>query len=400
MGSAADGIFSAEFDLSEGPWVRPELLIALACGAFVAYLNGANDVSKGIATLAGSGVTDYRHAILWGTLWTGVGGLASSIFSKAMIGTFGSGLLAKQTVPTFMAALAVLLGVAGWVGLATWFGLPVSTTHAIIGSAIGVYCFSYGLTAVNWGALGTKIVIPLLLSPVLALGLTAATLRPWSRMAPFPETPDCLCLDVEPASTPLGVGVTGNALACSPAAEVRVSVGSEDACAVERPAALRVTATQLHWFTSGAVSLARGLNDTPKIVALVLFTAAVSSGNQTPVPIAFAAVVLGMIAGSWAAGRRVTTVLAERVTPMNHREGFVANLVTAALVGPGAALGLPMSTTHVSSGAIIGLGVEKGAGMNWKTVQYMLFAWVVTVPAAAVLGVLFYGGFNWLQGSH
>jgi inorganic phosphate transporter, PiT family len=98
-------------------------------------------------------------------------------------------------------------------------------------------------------------------------------------------------------------------------------------------------------------------------------------------------VAFGMVAGSWMAGQKVTTVLAEKVTPMNHQESFIANLVTAGLVGPGAALGLPMSTTHVSSSAIIGLGVPKADAINWKTVQSMILAWILTIPLAAVLGV-------------
>jgi len=99
----------------------------------------------------------------------------------------------------------------------------------------------------------------------------------------------------------------------------------------------------------------------------------------------------GMLAGSLHAGRRVTTVLAEKITPMNHREGFVANLVTSLLVGPGAFLGLPMSTTHVSAGAIIGLGNQKGGAVDWKRVREMALAWVVTLPAGALFGVLAYG---------
>jgi PiT family inorganic phosphate transporter len=152
-----------------------------------------------------------------------------------------------------------------------------------------------------------------------------------------------------------------------------------------------VTSTQLHWLTSGATSFARALNDTPKILALVLMTAALSAGTPFGKNLASAMVAFRMVAGSWMAGRRVTRVLAEKVTPMDHTEGFIANLVTAGLVGPGAALGLPMSTTHVSSGAIIGVGVPKKADLNWRTVQSMMLAWIVTMPLAAILGVGFHG---------
>lgn len=364
--------------------------LALACGVVVAYLNGANDVSKGIATLAGSGVTNYKRAILWGTLWTGVGGLASSVLSEAMVGTFGAGLLHQGSKPTLDGALAALLGAAACVGVATWLGLPVSTTHAIVGSVIGVYSFSLGFSAVNWGAMGGKIVLPLLVSPFLALMLVLAVLRAARLITNrLGNTAECLCVDVEPGILPANLVVEGNSLAISQAApKVDIAVDSEEACANDRTSAFRVTMAQLHWFTSGATSFARGLNDTPKIVALVLVTAALSVGTPMGKSWAFAVVALGMVAGSWSAGKKVTRVLAEKVTPMDHREGFIANLVTAGLVGPGAALGLPMSTTHVSSGAIIGVGVLNKAELNWKTVQSMVLAWILTIPLAALLGVV------------
>jgi PiT family inorganic phosphate transporter len=365
------------------------LLLALACGVFVAYMNGANDVSKGIATLAGSGVTNYKRAILWGTLWTGVGGLASSVLSQVMVGTFGAGLLREGSKPTFHGAMAALLGAAACVGIATRLGLPVSTTHAIVGSVAGVYSFSLGFAGVNWRVMGGKIVLPLLVSPFLALMLVVAIVRAARLITSgLGNTPECLCVDVEPVALPASLVVAGSSLAISQAAtKVDIVVGSQEACATDRPSTFRVTSTQLHWLTSGATSFARGLNDTPKIVALILLTAALSVESPIGKPLAYAVVALGMVAGSWMAGKKVTRVLAEKVTPLDHREGFVANLVTAGLVGPGAALGLPMSTTHVSSGAIIGVGVPKRAELNWKTVQSMVLAWILTIPLSAVLGI-------------
>jgi inorganic phosphate transporter, PiT family len=364
-------------------------VLALACGALVAYLNGANDVSKGIATLAGGGVTNYRRAILWGTVWTGMGGLASSVLSQAMLGTFGAGLLAHKSTLTLTEALAVLLGVAACVGLATRLGFPVSTTHAIVGSVAGVYAFSLGMGRVNWQTLGGKVALPLLVSPFLALILVLGTFhaeRYITRRSG--TTPECLCVDFHPVLPPESWVVQGNSLAISQAARsVDIRVGSQAACVADVPSAFHVTSSQLHWLTSGATSFARGLNDTPKIVALVLPISALSAGVPFGKTLAFAAVAVGMVAGSWLAGKKVTHVLAEEVTPMDHREGFIANLVTAALVGPGAALGLPMSTTHVSSGAIVGAGIPKQESLNWRTVKSMVLAWIVTVPLAAALGV-------------
>src|SRR5437016_217574 len=139
-------------------------MVFVFCLAFaIAFMNGSNDVSKGIATLAGSGVTNYKKAILWGTLWTGTGGLAGAYLAGAMLDTFGKGLLQPGTAASFAAALATILGATLWVGFASRTGLPVSTTHAIVGSLIGVAAIAYGPAAIVWHSLQTKIALPLLL---------------------------------------------------------------------------------------------------------------------------------------------------------------------------------------------------------------------------------------------
>jgi PiT family inorganic phosphate transporter len=158
----------------------------------------------------------------------------------------------------------------------------------------------------------------------------------------------------------------------------------------DSPVAFSLTLDHLHWLTSAGTSFARGLNDAPKMVAITLAAASLSGFAIHGSFPAYLLIAFGIFAGSLHAGRRVTTVLAEKITRMDHREGFIANLVTSLLVGPGAFMGLPMSTTHVASGAIIGIGVRKGGAIDWQRVKEMALAWVVTVPAAALLGVLIY----------
>lgn len=356
------------------------LALVFVLGIAVAYVNGANDVSKGIATLVGSGVANYRRAVAWGTVWTGVGGIAGAFLARAMVQTFGKGLLSPGVHPTVAAAMATIAGAALCVAFATRQGLPISTTHAIIGSIAGVATAAYGLAGVNWAAFGSKIVLPLLLSPVASLALTSAALRTWKVLAPQSEA-DCICVEVLQPAAALAQGTGSVPLGSVP--QVHLAT-----CAANGNASRGMTLNHLHWLTSGATSFSRGLNDAPKMVALVL-AAALLSGKSFDLPVVyFVAITVGMLAGSWFAGRRVTDVLASKVTPMTHREGFVANLITAALVGPGAALGLPMSTTHVSSGAIMGVATGHGEGANRRTIRDMLLAWVVTLPAAAILSVV------------
>jgi len=358
------------------------LSLIFALGIAIAYANGANDVSKGIATLVGSGVANYRRAAAWGTLWTGVGGIAGAFLARAMVQTFGKGLLSPGIHATVTAATATTAGAALWVAIATRKGLPVSTTHAIVGSIAGVASAAYGLAGVNWVAFGGRIVLPLILSPVVSLALTSVVLRTWTVLAPQAEA-DCVCVEVLQPAAATACAAGGIAIGAMPQVHL-------ETCVANGKISRGVTLNHLHWLTSGATSFSRGLNDAPKMVALVLAAALLSGKSFNLLVAYFVAITVGMLAGSWFAGRRVTEVLANKVTPMSHREGFVANLITAALVGPGAALGLPMSTTHVSSGAIMGVAAGHGESANKKTIRDMLLAWVVTLPAAALFGIMIY----------
>ncbi len=360
--------------------MTPTLGLVFVLGLGIAYINGANDVSKGIATLVGSGVADYRRAVAWGTLWTGIGAVVGAFLAKAMIQTFGKGLFAAGIHPTIAAASATIAGAALWVALATRKGLPVSTTHAIVGSIAGVAILAYGVAGINWPGLVTRVALPLLLSPVLSLLLTTAALKLWAVLAPESGA-DCLCAEPQFAVI-LRTQSDGSAALAQSIPYLAVST-----CNSATRTSPGITLNHLHWLTSGATSFARGLNDAPKMVALIL-AASVLTGYGAVMPVRYFVLVAGgMMAGSWIAGRRVTEVLACKVTRMNHREGFIANLITAALVAPGAALGLPMSTTHVASGAIIGIAAGQSAGTNRRLIWDMLLAWIVTLPFAALLGM-------------
>lgn len=148
----------------------------------------------------------------------------------------------------------------------------------------------------------------------------------------------------------------------------------------------------IHWLSSGLASFARGTNDAPKIVAMLLLGSATASWPSTSSQlVAFVGVAIAMGLGSYFGGLRVTEVLAEKVTQMNHAEGLSANLATSSLVLLSGFLGLPVSTTHLSSSAIIGIGLFKSSSnVRWMTVRNMVLAWVVTLPASALLASIAY----------
>jgi PiT family inorganic phosphate transporter len=331
---------------------------------------------------------------LWGTFWTGIGGICAFFFARAMLHTFGHGFFMSGVEPTMSIAAATIAGAAAWVGLATRTNLPVSTTHAIVGSLAGVGAFAFGGASIQWAIFLGKIVLPLLLSPLIAALVTAAVARGVRWLFGPATEADCLCADVE--AVPV-VTLTPNRAAAALALlselpVIRLFTGRAGDCARTAPA-FGFCLDHLHWLTSGATSFARGMNDGPKMAALVLAASVLLpglSGLEFPT---FLFVTAGMVLGSYVAGRRITAVLAERVTRMDHRSGFLTNLVTSALVASGAVWGLPMSTTHVSCSAIVGNGVQEDINqVNWRVVRVMLLAWLVTLPAAALFGIILYIG--------
>jgi PiT family inorganic phosphate transporter len=366
-------------------------LLAFALVFALAFANGANDVSKAIATLVGSGITTYRSAIVWGTVWTLAGAALAAFVASAMIKTFAHGLVQTGTIIEPAVTLAVLTGAMAWVLFAARTGLPVSTTHALTGAIVGTGLIAFAGEGLIWPAIGKKIALPLLVSPFLALTI-ALLIHPAVRVLARKWEGACLC--VMPASRALvtvdAQGGTRTLLQASSFGQPVLAVPSQ--CDRAGLQGLVVGLDTIHWISSGLASFARGTNDAPKIVAVLLLGSATAAWPSASSQLAaFGGVALAMGLGSYFGGRRVTEVLAEKVTRMNHEEGLSANLTTSGLVLAAGTLGLPVSTTHVSSSAIIGIGLLKGlSSVRWTTVRDMVLAWVVTLPASALLACIAY----------
>ena len=275
--------------------------------------------------------------------------------------------------------------------MASRTGIPVSTTHALTGSLVGAGLMAIGSDGLIWSGVTQKIALPLLLSPVLALSLSLV-LHPVMRVIAGRWEGACLCL--MPASRALVTidarGNTRTLIQASAFGQPVVAVPAQ--CDRAGLSGLTVGLDSIHWLSSGLASLARGANDTPKIMAMLLLGSAVASWPSMTVQLGtLAAVALAMGLGSYIGGLRVTEVLAEKVTRMDHVEGLSANLTTSSLVLVSATMGLPVSTTHVSSSAIIGIGLLKGLrAVRWATVRDMVLAWVVTLPVAGIVAGLAY----------
>lgn len=356
-------------------------------GLLLAYANGANDNFKGVATLLGSGTADYRRALVWATITTALGSVTALVLARGLLQSFtGKGLVPAATVgdPSFPAAVALAAGLT--VLLATRLGFPVSTTHALLGAMVGA-----GLLASPDGVNGSKLAIgfmlPLLTSPFIAV-LGAVLLYPplrslRRRMGVSQET--CICVGEEI------VAVVPDAVSAEHALRAeslpKITTGTTATCRVRYGGTVlglqaRPVLDVLHYLSAGAVSFARGVNDTPKIAALLLV------GDMMVPGVALTAVGAIIAVGGLTAARRVARTMSQRVTEMNPGQGFVANIVTASLVIGASTLGLPVSTTHVSCGSLFGIGAVTSQA-HWKTIGVILLAWITTLPLAGLLGAAF-----------
>ena len=365
-------------------------------GLFLAFANGANDNFKGVATLFGSGTAGYRRALLWATVTTFAGSLAVVTLASGLVVAFsGKGLVPDAVVGTPAFSLGVAAAAGLTVMLATRLGLPISTTHALTGALVGA---GLGAAAadINLTQLWSGFFRPLLISPVFAIVL-AALLYPLfhrTRRALGIERETCLCVGEEVVATVPNAATPGQAMAMALDGHVSVDVGTVTACEVRYSGrVMGVSAGSAldaaHYLSAGTVSFARGVNDTPKIAALLLTFGTIGVGP------ALAAVGVFMAVGGLLSARRVAETMALGVTDLNAGQGLTANLTTTGIVLGASWFGLPVSTTHVSCRSLFGIGTVTGHA-KWKTIATIVAAWVTTLPLAAALGWVAYATFSTL----
>ena len=362
------------------------LLFLAAC--FLAYNNGANDNFKGVATLFGSKTTNYKGAISWATVTTFLGSIAALFLATTLVKNFsGKGLVPDELIlaPEFAASIA--LGSSLTVFIATRIGMPISTTHSLVGALFGSGVVAVG-SAFNFAKLGGTFLFPLIVSPLMAAVVSMLVYLVFRKtriaMGVNKDTFISVGEDIVPNR-----GKEGNNKEFSLEPSTSQAIPFTDHSQVEtyQGNLLGIKAQKLldyaHYLSAGIVSFARGLNDTPKIVGLLLVV------NWLDIKWGMLAIALAIAVGGLLNAKRVGQIVANKITPMNHGQGFTANLITGLLVTTASIHGMPVSTTHVSVGSIFGIGtVTKKADI--KTVRNILLSWLLTLPIAALCSAIAY----------
>ncbi len=360
------------------------LLFIAAC--FLAYSNGANDNFKGVATLFGSGTTDYKKAINWATITTFSGSIAAIFLAEELVKNFsGKGLVPNELIAMPIFAISIALGAAITVFLATKIGMPISTTHSLVGALFGAGVMAIGADF-NFVKLGKTFLMPLIVSPLMAalLSLIAYVIFRYIRKKLKITKNSGIYINEEQKVN--SIPVSAHNMTANTTSKVSNTI-KHSTIETYTGKLLGITSQKildnLHFLSAGVVSFARGLNDTPKIVGLLLII------NTLDIQWGMIAVAITMALGGLINAKKVGVIMSKKITPMNSGQGFTANMITGLLVTTASIHGLPVSTTHVSVGSIFGIGsITKKA--DPKMVSKILLSWLLTLPIAAIIsGLLF-----------
>lgn len=351
-----------------------EWLLIIAA-LFLAFNNGANDNFKGFATVWGSETLSYRQALMLATLATLAGSIASFFLADNLIQQFsGRGLVPNAVASTPVFITSVAIGAAITVYLATKLGFPISTTHALIGGLVGA---GLGSTSgqVNFEKLVQAFAVPMLLSPVLAASLGVII---YKFIGSRKRKIECACVV---AGMPNDIRLSTNLAASTAISLPTILVSEVKHCDQVQPLA-RVSVTKflqkIHIASAVTICFARAVNDTPKLAALLF--AAQFTNQKLPILL----VGIFMTVGGILFAQKVATTMSKKVTRLDDAQGLTANLITTTLVLMASKFGLPVSTTHVSVGAIAGVGASAGT-LNWQALRSILLSWVATLPLALAI---------------
>lgn len=408
--------------------MSPELVILLAglFGFYMAFNIGANDVANAMGTSVGSRAMTIRQAILAAAVFEFAGAFLAG---GAVTQTIGADLLdlsafAGDPMAYVHGMLATLLSTALWLHLATHLGLPVSTTHSVVGAVWGFGIAYGGLDVVILDKAG-QIVGSWFVSPLLGLALALGIYRLVDRkviqspsparatrtLAPFfvfvvvailvlsmiYKGLKGLRLDL-PLSAALGLaGALGLVAALGAHFVFRGRLDAAAGKIDEEHAAVEKIFVYLQILTACYVAFAHGANDVANAVGPLNSIIAVTGAGSLDIgasavpPWVMLIGAAGIVIGLAALGHKVIATVGSKITEMTPSRGFAAQFGAATTVLGASKLGLPISTTHTLVGAVIGVGLARGfAHLDLKVLRDILASWFITLPFTAILTVVIY----------
>jgi PiT family inorganic phosphate transporter len=310
-----------------------EIIFIILFGLIFDYTNGFHDAANVVSTVIATRVLAPISAIVMAGVLNFIG--ATQISGVAQ--TVATGLVASDTA-TQLVVLAAVIGAIIW-NLITWyFGLPSSSSYALIGGLVGASWLHQGPTSVLWGGILYKVILPMIFSPLIGFSLAYLLMR-------------ALPQKDQPLFRHLQIG---------------------SAC---------------------FVALAHGLNDAQKsmgIITLGLFAGGYLTDTTIPLWVIFScALVMGL--GTATGGFRIIQTMGFQITKLEPIQGFAAEASASAVILTASFLGMPISSTHMIAGSITGVGAARGfRAVTWKTPARLVLAWVLTLPAAALVAALSY----------
>jgi inorganic phosphate transporter, PiT family len=305
------------------------------------FINGFHDTAISIATTVSTRVMTPRQAIVMAAVLNFVGALISHNVAK----TISSGLVHTTMIPEYV-VIATLLAAIAW-NLITWYyGIPSSSSHALIGGLIGAsMAYSMGLGVVQWGGVVEKVLIPLVSSPVVGFLLGFMFMK-----------------------------LLAKALAWA------------------SPQFVNRWFSKLQIVSAAFMAFFHGTNDAQKSMGIITFAmigaGILPLGANVPVWVMLAC-ALAMAFGTAAGGWRIIKTMGVSMIKLQPIHGFAAQTTAAATIAAASAIGAPVSTTHITSSAIMGVGASKRlSAVRWMVATNILWAWVITIPITALMGAL------------
>ena len=402
------------------------IILAIVFGVFMAWGIGANDVANAMGTSVGSGAVTIKQAIIIAVIFEFSGAILAGGEVTATIrkGILDAALFTNDPHLLVYGMMASLLAAGSWLLIASSFGWPVSTTHSIVGAIVGFGAVGVGVDAVAWGKV-IKIVISWIASPVLAGIISFTLFRSLQNLIIDTQDPFNNAKKYVPyymflvgfvvSLVTIFKGLKHVGLSFSTSTSYLLSLGFGLLVAIIGTLMIRnihldpdenidfhFTSMErvfgvLMIITAAAMAFAHGSNDVANAIGpLAAIYSVIESGGAIGSKSALPLWILlvggaGIVVGLVTYGHRVIATIGTGITQLTPSRGFAATLAAAATVVIASGTGIPVSTTQVLVGAVLGVGLARGmAALDTRVINRIFLSWIVTLPAGALMSILFF----------